>query len=45
MRDRDEELDEATQQLLEQAPPVLPVFNVKEHEDKFDAENAEIVIP
>lgn len=45
MRDRDEELDEATLQLLEQAQPVLPVFNVKEHEDRFDADNAEIVIP
>lgn len=44
-RDRGEELDDAGADILAGDVPVLPVFNVKEHEDRFDFENPEIVIP
>jgi hypothetical protein len=44
-RDKGDELDEASTELLTQDAPVLPVRNVAEVEEKFDTENPVIVIP
>ncbi len=45
MRDSGEDLDETQLNLLEATQPVLLVFNLKEFEDKFDSENAQVIIP
>lgn len=46
MRDKGEEIDDAGQDILAQDPaPTLPVHNPVEFEEKFDAENAEVIIP
>lgn len=45
-QDKGEEIDEQGLELLAVEPvPVMPVFESKECEEKFDTENPEIVIP
>lgn len=44
-REAGEEIDAAGEELLAQDPPVAPILNMKEFEDKFDSENPEIEIP
>lgn len=45
-RDRGDEIDEASHELLNAEPaPVLPEFQAKECEDKFDTETPEVIIP